>query len=166
MDSKRQDRITALIMLAFAIVWSATVYMTVPTASIEGQIGPREFPLMLGLILAFVSILLLLKSLVPGTGGSQTEPDADSQDSPQRVEGAAFAAWVFGLIVFYGFLMDKTGFLIATPVVVAATLAGVLRVRNPVLILGFAAGITAGCWLLFNKLLGIYLPSGSWVTLF
>jgi hypothetical protein len=28
----------------------------------------------------------------------------------------------------------------------------------------FAVGIALGCWLIFNKLLGTYMPYGSWTS--
>jgi hypothetical protein len=164
MNAILRDRITAFILLAVAIAWSVTVYKTIPAASIEGQIGPRDFPFFLGLVLIFISALILFGTFI--SSPSNAEP-RDNQEMPaaSRVHRARFAIGVFGLIILYGFLMEKIGFVIATPALIIGTLAGLLRLRSPVLIIGLAIGITAACWLIFNKLLGIYLPPGSWITI-
>ena len=162
MKARRTDLIAASILLAFAIAWSVTVYMTVPTKA-DG-IGPRDFPLLLGISLVVMSALMLLRTL----GSGQPADDASDEEptaNPEYAGGGKFAVGIFLLVILYGFLIERTGFLLATPIVIIAALAGLLRMRNPVTILALAIGITAGCWLLFNKVLGIYMPPGSWISI-
>jgi hypothetical protein len=160
MNARRTDLIAATILLAFAIAWSVTVYQMVP-ASASG-IGPRDFPLVLGIILIVMSALLLLRTLGAGQGTEEIKEDGRTADS-EFAGGGKFALGIFLLIILYGFLIERIGFLLATPVVIIGALAGLLRLRNPAVILALAFGITAGCWLVFNKMLGIYMPPGSWV---
>lgn len=164
MKTTHTNRIAAVILLVFAIAWSVTVYRTVPAAAVEGQIGPREFPLILGLVLIVMSTLLLLWNLDSGQTDEQTDDDDRSSNARDTGSGK-FALGVFALIILFGFLMERVGFLITVPIIIIGTLAGILKVRNPVLILVLAIGITAGCWLVFNKLLGIYMPPGRWISL-
>ena len=61
--------------------------------------------------------------------------------------------------------MEQTGFLIATAATVAVALTLVLRIWRPVLILGLSLGLAAGIYLVFGKLLGVYLPHGRLIDL-
>jgi hypothetical protein len=76
---------------------------------------------------------------------------------------AAFAAGTFGLLILYAFLLDKVGFVLATPVVIALTMSGLLRMRTWGLVVSLAIGFTLGCWVIFDAVLGSPLPRGSWV---
>jgi hypothetical protein len=161
MNSRRTDLIAATLLLAFAIAWSVTVYQTVPD-SVYG-IGPKDFPLVLGIILIVMSALLLVRTL-----GASHQPDEIKEDSgtadPEFAGGGKFAVGIFLLIILYGFLIERIGFLLTTPIIITGALAGLLRMRNPATILALAFGITAGCWLVFNKFLGIYMPPGRWIS--
>ena len=65
----------------------------------------------------------------------------------------------------YGFLLKTTGFVIATPIVVLFVMLVNLRIRSVRLLLGMSVGLTLSCWLIFEKVLGIYLANGSWINL-
>lgn len=162
MKARRTNIIAATALLAFAVVWSVVVYQTVP-ATPDG-IGPRAFPLVLGTALTLLSVLMLLRSLGSSQTAGDTE-DEDKADDPEFTGGGKFAIGIFLLVILYGFLMERTGFLLATPIILIGALAGLLRLHNPAIILALAFGITAGCWLIFNKMLGIYMPPGSWISL-
>lgn len=165
MRATQKDRIASLLLLAIAIAWSVIVYRTIPAGAIEGQIGPRDFPLFLGIILIGLSSMVLLRTFI---GKADEREVAEKPDTPQktaRFQNGMFAASVFVLIILYGFLMEKVGFVIATPALIALTLAGLLGLRSPVTILGLAFGLTAACWVIFGQLLGIYLPPGQWITI-
>jgi len=40
-----------------------------------------------------------------------------------------------------------------------------LRVRSPRLLAGMVFGVTFGCWLVFEKIFGIYMANGMWINL-
>lgn len=162
MKAHRTDLIAATSLLVFAIAWSVTVYLTVPASA--DSIGPRDFPLVLGIVLVVLSVFLLLRALRSGRAATESEID-DETDAPEIAGGRKFAIGIFLLIILYGFLIERTGFLLATPIIIIGALAGLLRMRNPLIILAIAIGITAGCWLVFHKMLGIYMPPGSWISL-
>lgn len=159
MNARRMDLIAAILLLAFAIAWSVTVYRTVPD-SVYG-IGPKDFPLVMGIILIVMSVLLLLRTLSADQGTEEVK--GDEADDSEVAGGGKYAVGVLLLIILYGFLIERIGFLLTTPIIIVVALAGILRIRNPVSILAVAIGITAGSWLVFNKILGVYMPPGSWI---
>ena len=167
MGAARRDRVTALLLLAFAAAWVIAVWYTIPSGS-SGIVGPRTFPLCLGIALGVLALVLLAASYVKPAGVSTDDVE---EDAP---EGEALAGWLYPRLVFslvlvivaYGFLMEKVGFVFATMVVVAAMVGLILKIRNPVTIIGMAVGLAFGCWLLLGKVLGAYLPPGTWTSLF
>ena len=154
-----RDRITGLVLLGIGVVWSAIVYQTIPGGQGQGDIGARAFPLIFGIGLMVLSLLLILKSYQSSEGSEE-----DKVESINLFK-LKIAFSVFALVVAYGFLLFKIGFLLATPLVVAVTMWIILHIRNVKTIAAMAIGITIGCWLIFGKLLGAYLPPGTWVTL-
>ena len=91
--------------------------------------------------------------------------------APPKAEAAAKASplkrelrivlGTFGLLILYAFLMEKTGFLVSTPIVLALTLAGLLRIRRWTFIALMSGGTTLVCWLVFVVVLRVPLPRGS-----
>jgi putative tricarboxylic transport membrane protein len=158
-----RDRLTGIVLLVIAVTWSILSYLTIPADNAEaGAIGPRAFPLWLGIILAGLSVLMILRSLRSATSRQPTEERGVAQHCGLP---AIVAACVFAAIVLYGYLMERLGFRLTTMLLVPVMLAGLLRIRQPVLILLFAAGMSLGCWLILHKLLGAYMPVGTWTSL-
>ena len=171
MRAYHRDRITATALLAFAIVWCVVVWQTIPVGS-PGSVGPRAFPLGLGILLAVLSGLLLLRAQVRKRIETAADEADDTPDDSTSMSGAHEGTYlrmvfsVFAVIVAYGFLMEKIGFVLATLVTIPAMMMLVLGIRDPLRIAGMAFGMTFGCWLVFGKLLGAYLPPGTWLSLF
>jgi hypothetical protein len=42
----------------------------------------------------------------------------------------------------------------------------VLRIRAPLKVAAMSLGLAIGCYLVFGKLLGTYLPPGTWITIY
>lgn len=164
MNVTQRNRVVGLILLAIAVTWTVLVYMTVPLGH-DGPIGPRDFPLLLGICLAALAAFM---AIWPGGGDAEDEPAAGAT-APQPAHSVwqevRVAGGMFLLIILYGFLMQKLGFLIATLIVVTLTLVGFLGERRPVFLALFAIGVSVGSWLIFGKLLGAYLPVGSWYSI-
>ncbi len=164
MPSLVRDRVTGLVLLAIALVWSVLVYKTIPPGQGDGDVGARAFPLLLGLILAGLSAAMVFASLwrkshAPDGGRIEIKPALE-----RRLEFSIVASVVVSIIA-YGYLMQKIGFLLATPILVTTLMMAVLKSRNWITIASMAAGLTLGCWLIFGKLLGAYLPRGTWISL-
>ena len=153
----------ALTLLALAWLWLAYTY--IPGARAEGEPGPRAFPVLLGVLLAGLGIVMTGTALVSGRGhaGRVLSDAANETIPPIARREAAVAASTFGILILYAFLLDKVGFVIATPIVIVLAMCGPLRMRRWALILSLAAGFTLGCWLIFDGVLGTPLPRGSWV---
>lgn len=154
----RLDRWLGPCLVLLAVVWLWLSYAYIPGARGEGEPGPRAFPVLLGFLLATLGVLMTITAWTSGRDAA----GADTTAPASRREGIIVAA-TFGLLLLYAFLLDKTGFLIATPVVVVLAMRGILHVRNWKLIIGMAGGLTTGCWLFFVSLLGAPLPRGTWL---
>lgn len=163
MTSRLPDIILSTILLVVSALWCWGVVATIPGAEDASRLGARGFPLGLGLLLGGLSLIILLQSLKPGTverSGEETE----TVDISRRVEVWAIAATV-GLLVGYAALLEYTGFMIATALVVATAVGPVLGIWRPKLILGMSVGLSLGIYLVFGKLLGVYLPYGKLINL-
>jgi len=68
---------------------------------------------------------------------------------------------MLGCLVFYGYIMSLLGFMLATLVSVLLILVGALKVYQPKQLIAITLGISIGTYLIFGKLLGIYLPLGQ-----
>jgi len=159
MSASLRNRISGAILLAVALVWIVLVYQTIAPGQ-AGEAGPRAFPLFFGYLLAGLSLLLLMQGFRP-------TPETDEADAPAMLPGEwmAVAMTIVSLVV-YGLLLEPFGFIPSTAVVVAAVLPFVLRVRSLVMIAGMAIGLSLGCYLVFGKLLGVYLPPGNIITIY
>jgi putative tricarboxylic transport membrane protein len=148
----RLDRVLGLILVVTAVVWLWLAFTYIPGARTEGETGPRAFPVLRGVALAGLGVALSL--LAPASGA---EPAA-----PMTRRETTIAAGTIGVLVLYAFLLERVGFLIATPVAIALAMWGLVRARSATLIAGLAIGFTASCWVIFAALLGTPLPRGSW----
>ncbi|MGF1621643.1 MAG: tripartite tricarboxylate transporter TctB family protein [Rhodomicrobiaceae bacterium] len=167
MNTVLRDRLLGLVLSVIAIAWSAIVYLTIPSGGSDGAIGPRAFPLILGIALLALSALLLLRSLRGSGDGAREASLMDVAEDERRISADEIrvAGGVFLLLIAYGVLMEKVGFLLATPPVIALVMAGLPGQRKPLFVIGLALALTAACWGIFGKLLGVYLPQGSWISL-
>lgn len=160
MSESLRNRIAGSVLLAVALVWIVLVYQTIaPGQGVET--GPRAFPLFFGYVLAGLSLILLLQSFRPPA------PNLDGSDMPATLPGesAAVLMTIAGFVV-YGMLLEPFGFIPSTAFVVAVLLLLVLRVRSLVTVAGMAIGLSLGCYLVFGKLLGVYMPPGEIITIY
>ena len=161
MSTRLRNRISGFVLLAVALVWIALVYQTIAPGQ-GGEAGPRAFPLFFGYVLAVLSLILLFQSFwrVP-----DSEDDSDAPVAMLPGERIAVAMTVGGLVV-YGMLLEPFGFIPSTAFMVAVVMFFGLRVRSPVMLAGMAIGLSLGCYLVFGKLLGTYLPPGEIITIY
>ncbi len=148
----RLDRVLGLILLLVALAWLWLAYTYIPGPRDAGETGPRAFPVLLGFVLAGLGVTVALN---PDPVGETIKPLARDE--------VTVAAGTIGVLVLYAFLLERVGFLIATPVAIAITMRGLVRERRVARIAALAVGVTVGCWAIFDALLGTPLPRGSWV---
>lgn len=162
MTNRMQDTILSTLLLVLAGVWIWLVSTTIPGGFGRGDIGPRAFPLTFGIVLGVLSGGLLLRSILMRPAANSAAVDDDRPN--QKIH------WIPALLVLiqislYGYLMQKVGFVIATPIMTLMIMLINLRVRSIKKLLGMSLGLTVGAWVVFEKLLGIYLANGTWINL-
>ena len=161
MSTSLRSRIAGIVLLVIALVWIALVYQTIAPGQ-SGEVGPRAFPLFFGYVLAALSLILLVQSF---WSAAADEGESDRTAALLPGEWIAVVITVGGLIV-YGMLLEPFGFIPSTAFMVAVILFFGLRVRSPVMLAGMAIGLSLGCYLVFGKLLGTYLPPGEIITIY
>ena len=138
-----QDFWTGLAFLAFG---AFTVYQSgaYPLGT-AARMGPGYFPTALGLILAGVGLVTLVRSVASAAGGQAGAIDV------------WLVARLLAAIAAFGLLLNPMGFFVAAFVaVMLAAWAGPEFRLGEALIL--AAGLTVGSWLLFIKGLKQTMP--------
>ncbi len=162
MTSLKSDRLAGAILLLVALLWIAGVFWTIPdVAGDGGRIGPRGFPLAMGVMLAALSVLLFAGSFAAAEAGA----DRDNERPFDRAEAWALVS-TFGFLGGYVALLAWVGFVIATTVSTAAFLFFVFKKRSPLLVFGMPLGLAFGIWLILGKAMGVYLPHGTIVDWF
>ena len=161
MTNRVHDTVLAAILLVLAGGWTWLVITTIPPGFGDGEIGPRAFPLAFGVALLLLAALLLAWPLFTRSKDRAASDLAETEKIPLH--------WLPALtvlieILLYGFLLEKTGFLLATPFIVLIVMVVSLRVRSITKLIGWALGLTIGCWLIFEKIMGIYLAKGAWMN--
>jgi putative tricarboxylic transport membrane protein len=161
MSESLRNRISGLILLAVALVWIGLVYATIRAGQV-GEVGPRAFPLFFGYVLALLSVIMVVQSFRPAA------PDLDHDDATAAAiprEWVAVVATIVGIVI-YGMLLEPFGFIPSTAAFVTVFLLLVVRVTSPVTVAGMAIGLSLGSYLVFGKLLGVYLPPGQIITIY
>ena len=153
-----RDRITGAVLLAVALVWIILVYQTIePSQGIAA--GPRAFPLFFGIVLLWMAILLLVQSLLTD---ATDEPEVTAA-TPNEISSVVATV---GSLVLFGLILEPLGFIPSTIIVVAAMMVLVLRIYAPLKVAAMSVGLALGCYLVFGKLLGTYLPPGTVITIY
>jgi len=155
------DRWVGLTFMALALIWCWLVETTISADRMEGAPGPRAFPLLLGEILFVLGGAMVVLSLIRPAAAAPDEP----RPEPLLRDEVALVGGGIALLLLYAFLMDKIGFLLATPIVVVLALRVVLGLRGWLRIAVVAASLTIGCDLVFGVLLQANLPQGTWISL-
>jgi hypothetical protein len=150
---EKLDRTLGLILVVTALAWLWLAFTYIPAARSEAETGPRAFPVLLGVALAGLGVTMAVLARTPGI-----EPVA-----PVTRREVVVVAGTVGVLVLYAFLLERVGFLIATPIAIALAMWGLVRVRSAARIAVLAIAFTVSCWAIFDALLGTPLPRGSWV---
>ena len=154
----RLDRWLGPCLMALALIWLGLAYAYIPGARGEGEPGPRAFPILLGAVLAGLGAMVTAAAF--GTG--RREAAGEQRIAAVSGREAAIVAGIFGVLMLYAFLLERLGFVVATPIIILATMRGILRIRTWTINCLLAGGVTFACWLIFAKLLEAPLPRGSW----
>ncbi|HEX2255435.1 MAG TPA: tripartite tricarboxylate transporter TctB family protein [Afifellaceae bacterium] len=158
---RRRDRVVGLALFALAAAWCVVAYATIPPGFGAAAVGPRDFPIAIGLLLALLSALLFASSFLPDGRAAAGGPEALPLDAELWAVG-----WTVALVVAYALLMRWFGFVVVTVIVVAVALRLVLNVRSPVLLIAMPLGLGFGIFFVMGRLMEIYLPRGTFIQPF
>ncbi|MCE5281723.1 MAG: tripartite tricarboxylate transporter TctB family protein [Deltaproteobacteria bacterium] len=149
---RKADLITGFVLLALSgfVIWSAT---QMPASATFGP-GPGFLPLWVGVILAFLALLLLATAWRRKATGKDALSPFPGKQALLTITG------VLGGLGVYILLIEALGFLADTFLFVAFLMKVVERERWPMTLV-VSACTTAGLFLVFQVLLGITLPSNS-----
>ncbi|MBI3433783.1 MAG: tripartite tricarboxylate transporter TctB family protein [Proteobacteria bacterium] len=161
MSPVMRDRLGATVLFVAALVWVGLVLWTIP-ASTGAAAGSRAFPLWLGLALAAFSLLAFARTYL---ARECVVEEADGDVIGGQHEVFAVVSVVLAILV-YGAMMEPLGFLPTTVLVVGGILIFVLGVRKPLVVLAVSIGLAVGCYIVFGKLLGTYLPPGTLIPIY
>jgi len=161
MTARGSDRLLGLVLILVSALWCWGVVQTIPGIDDGSRLGARGFPLGLGALLGGLGMILLVQAFLRP---AEIEPEKTVPTEARRTEVWAVCITV-GLLAGYAALLEYTGFLIATFLITVIAVGPALRIWRPGLIAGMALGLSVGIYLVFGKLLGVYLPHGSLVDL-
>ena len=150
---RNADRITAALLLAFAVAFSAGALKQYQWWGSGGP-GPAFLPFWLGLVMAILALTMLTRSLREKNAGAAWLP---------RGEGLRDMLVVLAVTVAFVALLNVTGMIIGTALylLVLVRFLGRHRWRVTVAIAAAAAGFN---WLVFVHWLRVPMPQGMlWI---
>jgi putative tricarboxylic transport membrane protein len=156
---RRVDLAVAVCVVALGIFVLVTAQGIKP-ASVPDPIGSKGGPTFVGLALIVGGLALIGRRLMRWRGEATIVPPDGVEDDPGVEAGyapRAISIWVASVV--YVLLLPFAGYLVATPIFVAAVLL-LFSVRSWPMILGVSAGFTIPVFLLFAEFLNVRLPTG------
>lgn len=173
--SRKVDMMVSGVLTVIGIAWTVEVARTIPAGTGGGDVGPRAFPLLYGVLLIVLAagwgvLRFLSQDAAPPRAAPPSAVEAaEDAKEPAASDTPKARIMVLGMtlatVLLYGWLMTRVGFLLATFAVVLFSTIVILRERRPLVIGGMACGVTLAIWLIFEVLLGIPLAVGSWINL-
>ena len=147
------DRVTAALLLAFAVAFSAGALKQYQWWGPGGP-GPAFMPFWLGLVMALLAVMLLLRSLREENPGESWFP---------RGEGLRHMLVVLGVTVLFVVLLNVLGMVIGTALYLAILVRYLGRHRWWVTA-AIACGAAGFNWLVFVHWLRVPFPEGKlWI---
>lgn len=153
----RKDKVGALVILAFSIVYGAMALNIPEAPGIEGSgVTPSSLPIALSAMGIVTSLLILILPAARRTGRN-----ADEATFTAAFKGLDWrcAVFLFLLMVGYGLTLKPCGFLISTILFLCGGF-WVMGERRIKLMLLVSIGVTIGFWFILTQLLRIYLEPG------
>ena len=153
----RKDKVGALVILAFSIIYGAMALNIPEAPGIEGSgVTPSSLPIALSAMGIVTSLLILILPAARRTGRN-----ADEATFTAAFKGLDWrcAVFLFLLMVGYGLTLKPFGFLISTILFLCGGF-WVMGERRIKLMLLVSIGVTIGFWFILTQLLRIYLEPG------
>jgi hypothetical protein len=152
----RADLASGIVLLAFGIfVIVASRRIAYNNLIGNDPLSPATVPTALGVLLTVLSAALIARALLRSRAPATTEEStSDSPPAGQRVRVAV----AVGACLGYALLLPRLGFLIVTPLLVAALLVVAAGRAHPVRTVAIAILLPVACYLLFIEALDLNLP--------
>jgi putative tricarboxylic transport membrane protein len=161
-------RIDAAVALAFAAFGLFVVVEAagIPQGMMRDPVGPRMAFYVCGGGIALGGLFLAARHLVAWRrGAGRWMADEGVADEPEVPASAGSAFLLVAACFGYALAFQPLGYLLATPLFIAAALA-VLRERRWGLIATVAVGFTLVSYVTFAQALGVRVPVGPFTDLF
>jgi hypothetical protein len=128
-------------------------------ASVVDPIGSKGGPYLVGVLLTIGGALLAVRRVARWRQEGAIVPEEGTSDDPGVAPGSAQRAISIWAVAFlYAFALPTAGYLVATPLFLAAVL-WLFSVRGAMLLF-LALGFTVPVYLIFVVLLNVRLPTG------
>jgi putative tricarboxylic transport membrane protein len=136
----RTDRIFGVVVILVALAFIVSAY-NLPAGNIFDKLGPRAFPMIVGVGLALSALMMILR------------PD----DEPDWPTGKTLLALAFATVVLvgYAYSLGPLGFLIPTAIAASVLSYQIRPTPRPALLTGF--GLSVGLFIIFKYALGLSL---------
>ena len=162
---RRYDLLFALSILAFGLI-IVLMAKAMPPGIYRDAIGSKGFFYAIGIFFMIGSAMVVMNlirswkkhksHMIPAEG------ETDEEGHPVY---PLMAATVVAISILYAFLLKPLGYLITTPIYIAAGMA-ILKERKWGWIVLFAVGFTIAFYLAFGQVLHMPIPVGPFTTLF
>ncbi|MDI7258510.1 MAG: tripartite tricarboxylate transporter TctB family protein [Thermodesulfobacteriota bacterium] len=163
---KKSNIIIGIILLALSAFYYYSTRELPPPTKTE-NLGSAFFPILLAIVLAFLSLMLIINTFLFRSASDHEEEKA-AIDGGERLEEDSFSAerisykfliGTMGMSTLYIILLPIIGYLIVTPFFLFGLIRflGMERWLNNIAV---SIGLTAVLYLLFARMLGVPLPGG------
>jgi len=148
------DRLLAVFIIALGAAYIyGTKFIRVVSGGHADPLGPRVFPVLIGIIAISAGVMLILESIRKQRSGENDEPSSAAPSQPVAV--TALFAWM----LLYYLTFEPVGYLLSTPVFLFGVMAFFNRgkwLANALSAVLFPLVIYTG----FTQLLGKHLGEG------
>ena len=148
--NKTFDRYAGIIFLVIGILFFVESFR-ISNSAYGSTVGPKTFPIGLGIILILLSIRLIYETFVVKTYKN------DSDKNSSKLEVKKFLI-IFISAALYAFLLEKIGYIISTFLFLVVTFQTMERGKIVYSVL-ISALFSVGVYFFFSNLLGGSLPS-------
>jgi len=150
----RADRIIATCAIGLAIIYFWGI-ANIQVPQVEDALGPRSFPILLGVALLIAAGMLFFESR---RSAAKAEPNDKSAAISQAHDFPLVAA-LAAVIVVYFLAFEPLGYVLSTSIFLGSLILYFYR-GSRLIALCSAVGFAIVTYLVFTKLLGARLPSG------
>ena len=142
MTSRVHDIVLSLVLILISILWTWLVIQNIPPGFGDGEIGARAFPLTFGVMLFILALILLLRQFIVFANQNKLNEINNSNIIEDKKLQWIPALIILGEIILFGFLLEKIGFVLATPVIIFLVMVFNLNIRSITKVFGMSLGLT------------------------